>query len=176
MCVVVVTKSNQFLWTKWKKMWTGFLSWLFFVTVSKNVCHKIMGGISNFSLFSEDLNHYYLAPWWWEHGRRGFNLMENKTKENENVEGVKTRYALRTSSSWVALHAYHGFPIWAHHETNSWKYISIVRFSWPVCSGNRHAHTQMNAPHLPGSSQSSQADAIINQHTAQKASNIDHRP
>lgn len=70
-----------------------------------------MGGISNFSLFSEDLNHYYLTPWWWEHGRRGFNLMENKKEENENGEGVRTRYALRTSFSWVALHVCHGFPI-----------------------------------------------------------------
>lgn len=35
---------------------------------------------------------------------------------------------------------------------------------------------EMNVSHLPGSSQSSQADAMINQHTAQTASNIDHRP
>lgn len=37
-------------------------------------------------------------------------------------------------------------------------------------------HREMDVPHLPGSSQSSQADAMIDQHTAQTASNIDHRP
>lgn len=40
----------------------------------------------------------------------------------------------------------------------------------------KQTHTEMNVPHLPGSSQSRQAYAMINQHTAQTVSNIDRRP
>lgn len=48
--------------------------------------------------------------------------------------------------------------------------VLMTRLLW------KQTHTEMNVPHLPGSSQSSQADAMINQHTAQTASNINHRP
>lgn len=115
---IINKKKNHFSCLKGSHIWCVLLlllnlpvfmnimketvNWLFVLVTccscDQNVCHKIMGGFSNFSLFSEDLPHNYLVPCLWKHGRRGFLLMKNKKEENGNVEGVRTRYALRTSS------------------------------------------------------------------------------